>query len=64
MSLTQIYSPTYYLLIGIMIGLGLSLKIFGLPIDIRGLVDVTIGAALINGAMLYFRSAFQLKQAA
>lgn len=58
MPLYYIYSPAYYLLIGSMIFLGISIKYFGVPIDVRGFVDVTIGAALLNGSTLYFRSAF------
>lgn len=56
-SLSGIYSPKYYLLIGGMVLLGMSIKVLGLPNDVRGFVDVTIGSALINGAMIYFRSA-------
>lgn len=56
-SLTNIYSGTYYILIAFMIGLGMSIKYLGLPHDIRGAVDVAVGSALINGAMIYFRHA-------
>lgn len=56
-SLTYIYSPKYYLLIGLMVGLGISIKYLGLSNDWRGSVDVVIGSALINGALLYFRFA-------
>lgn len=58
-SLANIYSTKYYLLLGAMIGLGMSMKYLGLPKDVRGLVDVAIGAALINGAMIYFRLAIE-----
>ena len=57
-NLSQIYSPQYYLLIGAMVLLGMSIKWFGFPNDIRGTVDVAIGAALINGAVFYFRQAY------
>lgn len=56
--LTNIYSAKYYILIAIMIGLGMSMKFLGLSNDIRGGVDVAIGAALLSGSMLYFREAF------
>lgn len=56
--LSQIYKPSYYVLLGSMIALGLSMKWFGFPLDIRGFVDVAIGSALINGAMIYFKRAF------
>lgn len=55
--LKNIYSQKYYLLIGSMIALGISIKYLGLSNDVRGLVDAIIGAALINGAMIYFRLA-------
>ncbi len=56
------YSWQYCALIGSMVLLGMSIKFFGLPNDIRGLVDVAIGGALVNGAMLYFRFASLLKK--
>lgn len=59
--LARIYSPKYYLLIGLMIALGVSIKFFGFSNDIRGFVDTIIGAALINGAMIYFRLAQAVK---
>lgn len=55
-SLSNIYSAKYYILLGAMVGLGMSIKFLGLPNDVRGAVDVAIGAALINGAMIYFRN--------
>ena len=55
-SLGNIYSAKYYVLLAIMIGLGLSIKYLGLPHDVRGAIDVAIGAALINGALIYFRN--------
>lgn len=61
-SLANIYSMPYLLLIGGMVGLGMSIKYFGLPNDVRGAVDVAIGSALINGAMIYFRLATAIKQ--
>lgn len=61
-SLSNIYSAKYYILLGSMIGLGVSIKLFGLPNDIRGFVDVAIGAALINGAVIYFRAALEQRK--
>lgn len=62
MPLQQIYSPKYYILLAVMIGLGMSMRFFGIPNDIRGGIDVAVGAALINGAMEYFRLSFQLRK--
>ena len=53
--ISQIYDAKYYILIGCMICLGVSIKFFGLSNDIRGAIDVAIGSALINGALVYFR---------
>lgn len=54
-SLANIFSPAYLILLGSMILLGISIKFFGVPNDVRGFVDVAIGAALINGAFITFR---------
>ncbi len=54
--LSKIYNLPYLLLISSMICLGIAIKYFEVPYDIRGVVDVAIGAALINGSMLYFRA--------
>lgn len=54
-SLKNIYSLKYYILLALMIGLGMSVKYLGFAKDVRGLVDVAIGSALVNGAMCYFR---------
>jgi hypothetical protein len=54
-SLKQIYSKGYYLLIAGMILLGISLRFLPITVDTRGAIDLCIGSALINGAMLYFR---------
>lgn len=51
------YSRSYWILISSMVALGLSFRFFPIAIDIRGTIDVAIGSALINGAMLYFRAA-------
>ncbi len=60
---SQIYHKAYYLLIGLMACLGFILRFF--PLDVRGAVDIAVGSALINGAILYLRHAIpSAKQAA
>lgn len=54
-SLKYIYSKGYYFLIASMILLGMTLRFFPITLDTRGAIDLAIGSALINGAMLYFR---------
>lgn len=61
MNIVNLYSPAYYLLIGSMMFLGMGIKFFGVPLDIRGTVDVAIGAALINGALIFFRMALSVR---
>lgn len=55
--LVNLYSGKYYLLLGGMVALGISIKYLGLSNDVRGFIDAIIGSALINGAMIYFRLA-------
>ena len=57
-ALSNIYSAKYYILLAVMVGLGMSIKYLGVPLDVRGFIDVIIGAALIKGSMFYFRAAF------
>lgn len=57
------YSKSYWILIGSMVALGMTFRFLPIPIDLRGTVDVAIGSALINGAMLYFRAAAQYRSA-
>ncbi len=59
---SQVYSKRYLLLIVGMILLGLSMKWLGLPMEIRGMIDVAIGSALMNGAVAYFRTAFAVQR--
>ncbi len=55
--LGSVYAPSYWIVIASMIGLGVAIRFLPIPIDVRGFIDVAIGSALINGAMLYFRAA-------
>jgi len=53
--LLHLYSRRFYILVVLMMGLGMCLRFFGVPNDIRGFVDVAVGAALIQGGVTYFR---------
>lgn len=53
--LKRLYGKGYYILIASMMLLGMLMRFFPITLDTRGFVDVAIGAALIQGAMLYFR---------
>jgi hypothetical protein len=62
LKINQIYSWGYIAIIGSMMGLGILIRLLKLPVDIHGLIDVAIGSALINGAMIYFRFALLAKK--
>lgn len=53
----KVYAPSYWILIGSMMALGMLFRFLPIPIDAKGMIDLAIGSALINGAMLYFRAA-------
>ncbi len=53
-----VYPRSYLLLLAAMMGMGFLLKL--VPIEWRGAIDVAVGSALVNGAMLYFRAARSL----
>lgn len=55
LTLKEAYDRKYWIVIGIMMTLGMMFRVFPVPMDIHGGIDVAIGSALINGAMLYFR---------
>jgi len=55
----EAYSPSYWILIGSMVALGMTFRFLPIPIDIRGTIDIAIGSALVNGALFYFRAARQ-----
>ena len=58
--LQALYSKPYLLLLSLMMLIGLGIRFLGVPNDIRGVIDVAIGSALINGAGIYFRISSQI----
>jgi uncharacterized BrkB/YihY/UPF0761 family membrane protein len=60
--LSQVYGVRYLALIALMVLLGMSLKWLQVPPVLRGVIDVAIGSALMNGASAYFRMAFASRQ--
>ncbi|MCH9626658.1 MAG: hypothetical protein S4CHLAM2_02840 [Chlamydiales bacterium] len=56
-SIKNLYTKGHYILIAAMMGLGMSLRFIPITLDTRGAIDIAVGSALMNGAMLYFRSA-------
>lgn len=51
----DVYSLAYLGLIVGMMGLGLLFRFLSISSDIKGMIDVAVGTALVNGAILYFR---------
>jgi hypothetical protein len=58
--LKDLYAPSYLLLIGAMMVLGMLLNVLPIPLEFRGFVDIVIGSALINGSLFYFKFARQM----
>lgn len=56
----RIYSPGYYVLLALMIALGASIKWLGISSEVRAIVDVAVGTALISGSLDYFKEASRL----
>ncbi|HEY4255173.1 MAG TPA: hypothetical protein VGM34_02370, partial [Chlamydiales bacterium] len=54
-SFRNVYPKSYLLLLASMMCLGFVLRF--VPIEWRGFIDIAVGSALMNGAMLYFRAA-------
>ncbi len=58
---TNAYRRSYWILLASMFTLGITFRFLPLPIDIRGAIDIAIGSALIQGALLYFRSIYDIR---
>ncbi len=54
-SFVDAYPKSYWLLLASMMSLGFLLRL--VPVEVRGFIDVVVGSALLNGALLYFRAA-------
>jgi hypothetical protein len=53
--LADAYPKSYWLLLASMMALGFLLRL--VPLETRGFIDVVVGSALLNGAILYVRAA-------
>ena len=53
-----------YLVIGLMIGLGITLRLSPLPKDILSIVYITIGGALLLGSFKYYRYLWRTSRSA
>lgn len=61
LKLKNVFSVKYLILIGSMMLLGMLMKVLPIAKDVRTFIDLTVGTALINGALQYFRQAALLK---
>jgi hypothetical protein len=60
----DVYTKGYWMILGSMMLLGMVMRVVPLPIMFRAFVDIAVGVALVQGALLYFRAASELKAAA
>lgn len=60
--LKKVYTKGYLLLIGLMMGIGMGLRFSPVPFDVRGVIDVAVGSALVIGALLYFQKGVYLSR--
>lgn len=60
-AITNIYGMKYLYLVAIMMTFGMAIKYFNVPVDIRGLIDVAVGSALMTGGLTYLRVAYDLR---
>lgn len=54
--LRRLYPVRYYVLLGCMMSLGVIRRLTGIGDDVGGVVDLAIGCALIQGALVYYRA--------
>lgn len=59
--LNHLYTWKYLLLILIMMSMGMGLRLLPIHGDVRGLIDIAVGAALIHGALHYLQHAQKIK---
>lgn len=58
----ELYSKSYLALLFTMVFIGISVKFLPISQDISGFIDLIIGAALLNGSLLYYRFAFACRK--
>ncbi len=61
-SFSKVLDQKMWILIGCMVLLGIGLNYIGFPHDIRGVIDIAVGSALLQGALVYFKASSQLKK--
>ena len=61
LKVSTVFPKSYLITICVMMCLGMSMRFLPITDDVRGLVDVAVGSGLMNGALLYFRHAMEVK---
>jgi hypothetical protein len=61
--LKNLYPKSYLILLGCMCAMGMSLKWIPINPDVKGLIDITVGTALIIGSWHYFKKSWILSKA-
>lgn len=60
--ISNLYRLHEALLVIAVITLSRVIKIFPIPLDVQGVINIAIGSALINGAVIYFRFALRIEE--
>lgn len=55
LSIRNLYSPAYLLLLALMMGFGIALRYLPIAPDLRGFIDLAVGSALIQGSTTFLR---------
>lgn len=58
----NLFDKRGYILMGLMMGLGFVFNVLPIPYDIRGIIDVAVGYALLHGSFAFFRAIPKLKR--
>jgi hypothetical protein len=61
-SIANVYTKANYAVIIGMMMLGMAMRYFNIPNDIRGPIDIAVGTALMQGAIAYFHLSSQARQ--
>lgn len=59
-----VFEFRYFALVAVMMGIGLLMKLLAVPPDIRGLIDVGVGSALLSGSLHFFKIAKNIGKSA
>jgi len=55
------FNKRFFLLIGLMMLLGIALSALGCPTDIRALINVAVGSALIRASFMLYRRPIEIR---